>query len=243
MKRQWQIASKDLDRISLYPTNQDISTSLLRIVTPSRKLPDPQKILLRSHREEYETIRGKGLCFTFPSEIIRLAPTPAHDRINELDFQPLASHFSDRAKIAEGWTGRYKRESRVNGLHCTFKRPWLQPPLPATSDIQPVTPSLVSSPRPTLPFAIIQRWQTTVLSYESAHPPPVLPAKTWILATTNPRVERAPLAGLQFLIFVRRKINWRGISWQVETAKRGWGRKRREEKLVFQLQGTEGIGD
>lgn len=225
------------------PIPEDISTSLLRIVTPSRKLPDPQKILLRSHREEYQTIRGKGLCFTFSSEIIRLAPTPAHDRINELDFQPLASHFSDRAKVAEGWTGRYKRESRVNGLHCTFKRPWLQPLPPTTSDIQPVTPFLVSSPQPTLPFAIIQRWQTTVLSYESTHPThPLLPCYLQRLEFSRPPTRASN--GLQFLIFVRRKINWRGISWQVETVKQGWeGKMEKEEKLVFQLQGTEGIGD
>lgn len=197
--------------IYIYVYQRAYYASLLR----DQGIPWPEKNSIKILLEEYQTIRGRALlCFTFSREIIRLTRTPVQRSHQWAGFQPLASHFSDRAK---GWTDRYERErereSRVNGLHCTFKRPWLQPLHPR--DLRHSTTcsnstSFVSSPRPTLPFAIIQRWQTTVLSYESTHssppPSPSSPLSRVTCKDLNSRDhQRAsnPLAGLQFLIFVR----------------------------------------
>lgn len=147
-----------------------------------------------------------ALCCTYSYAIAKLSHEYRTLLHQWSEFQPFTRHFLltyTRSAARDERTAT--KESRVNGLHCTFKRPpslWLSP--------------LCMPCYPLAPFsAIIQRWQTSV---------PSCGARTLVHApviydNSSSRATHTTDLGNVLLIFVFRKTNC-GKTLRITTARK-----------------------
>lgn len=142
--------------------------------------------------------------------------TPLH-QWNE--FQPFTRHFLlTRPRSATRDERTTTKESSVNGLHCTFKRP----------------PSLWLSPfcmpcYPLAPFStIIQRWQTSVPSCGACT---LVHHALLIYDNSSSRATHTTNLGNVLLIFVFRKTNCRK-TLRITTARKEVARIKKDILMI-----------